>query len=114
MVTKTYYDVLEVSRDAHEEEIKSSFRRLAKKYHPDVAGGDRKMAEEAFKEIAAAYEVLSNPVKRSMYDQNLKYGGFNMQPQPAYEWIYLTYLDDYGWFPKYRKEWNEHHDVMYV
>ena len=113
MVTKTLYEVLDVSNNASDEEIKSAFRRLAKKYHPDVAEGDRKLAEEEFKEIAAAYDVLSNPAKRSMYDQSLKYGAFKVRSQPMHEWVYLTYLDDYGWFPRYRKGWNERHDMMY-
>jgi molecular chaperone DnaJ len=113
MVTKTLYDVLGVSDDASEEEIKSAFRRLAKKYHPDVAEVDKKESEEIFKRIIAAYDVLSDSARRNMYDQSLKYGGFRVQPYPRYERVYLTYLDDYAWFPKYRKEWNEHHDVMY-
>jgi DnaJ-class molecular chaperone len=113
MVTKTLYDVLEVSEGASGDEIKSAFRRLAKKHHPDVAEGDRELAEEAFKKISTAYDVLSNPAKRSMYDQSLKYGGFKVQSQPMYEWVCLTYLDDYGWFPLHEREWNEHHDVMY-
>ncbi len=113
MVTKTLYDVLEVPEGASGDEIKSAYRRLAKKYHPDVAEGDRGLAEEIFKKISAAYDVLSNPAKRNMYDQSLKYGGFETVSGPAYEWVYLGYLDDYGWSPRYKREWNEHHDVMY-
>jgi DnaJ-class molecular chaperone len=113
MVTKNLYDLLGVEDDAPDEEIKSAFRRLAKKYHPDVTEDSRELAEEKFKEIAKAYEILSNPAKRSIYDQSLKYGSFEVKSQPKYEWVYLNYLDDYGWFPRYRREWNEHHDVMY-
>jgi curved DNA-binding protein CbpA len=113
MVTKTFYEVLGVSDDASDEEIKSAFKRLAKRYHPDVTEIDREIAEETFKKIAAAYDVLSSPAKRSMYDQSLKYGGFEVRPEPMYDWIYLAYMDDYGWFPRYVKEWNEHHEVMY-
>jgi len=68
MATKRdYYDVLGVSRDASEEEIKKAFRRLAFRYHPDrnKDGG----AEERFKEINEAFEVLSDPAKRSAYDR---------------------------------------------
>jgi curved DNA-binding protein CbpA len=60
MATKDLYEVLGVKRDASEKEIRSAYRRLARKYHPDVNPGD-KSAEEKFKEINAAHEVLSDP-----------------------------------------------------
>lgn len=63
-----YYAVLGVSRDADEKEIKSAYRRLARKYHPDVNPGD-KNAEARFKEISEAYNVLSDPEKRKLYDR---------------------------------------------
>lgn len=65
---KDYYTTLGVSRDATEDEIKKAFRKLARKYHPDVAE-DKKAAEDKFKEINEANEVLSDPVKRKKYDQ---------------------------------------------
>lgn len=113
MVTKTLYDILEVPEDASVEEIKTAFRKLAKKYHPDVAEIDKDGATEAFKKISAAYDVLSNPAKRAMYDQSSRYDGFQVRPEPRYDRVYLAYLDDYAWFPRYAREWNEHHDVMY-
>lgn len=64
---KDYYAILGVPRDASEEDIKKAFRRLARQYHPDVAR-DQKAAEEKFKEINEAYEVLSDPAKRRKYD----------------------------------------------
>lgn len=64
---KDYYKVLGVSRNADEKEIKSAYRKLARKYHPDVNPGDP-TAEERFKEISEAYEVLSDPRKRAQYD----------------------------------------------
>ena len=67
---KTFYDVLGVKRDASAKEIKSAFRKLAQKYHPD-AGGD----EQKFKEISEAYETLSDERKRKEYDQLLMFGG---------------------------------------
>ena len=65
---KDYYAVLGVSRDASAEDIKKAFRKLARKHHPDVAG-DKKTAEEKFKEINEAYEVLGDPAKREKYDR---------------------------------------------
>jgi DnaJ-class molecular chaperone len=66
--TKDYYKILGVNRNASEKEIKAAYRRLARQYHPDVNPGD-KAAEEKFKEIGEAYEVLSDPEKRRRYDQ---------------------------------------------
>jgi molecular chaperone DnaJ len=68
MAGKDYYQILGVSRNASEKEIKQAYRRLARKHHPDLNPGD-KSAEARFKEINAAYEVLSNPEKRKKYDQ---------------------------------------------
>ena len=64
---KDYYRILGVERTADEKSIKSAYRRLARKYHPDVAKGKDK-ASDRFKEIAEAYEVLSDPEKRRRYD----------------------------------------------
>ena len=68
MTGKNYYDLLGVKRDASEKEIKQSYRRLARKYHPDVNPGD-KSAEAKFKEINEAHEVLSDKEKRQKYDR---------------------------------------------
>ena len=81
---RDYYETLGVSKTANEDEIKSAFRKLARKYHPDVAK-DKKEAEEKFKQINEAYEVLSDPEKRRKYDQlgenwNQR-GGFQPPPQ---------------------------------
>lgn len=65
---KDYYKILGVSKSADKEELKKAFRKLARKYHPDVNPGD-KASEEKFKEINEAYEVLSDPDKREKYDR---------------------------------------------
>ena len=65
---RDYYEVLEVTKTATVEEIKKAYRKKAIQYHPDKNPGDKE-AEEKFKEAAEAYDVLSNPDKRSRYDQ---------------------------------------------
>jgi len=68
MAGKNYYDILGVKRDASDKEIKQAYRRLARKYHPDVNPGD-KSAEAKFKQINEAYEVLADKKNRKKYDQ---------------------------------------------
>ncbi len=83
---KDYYEILGVSRGASDDEIKKSFRKLARQYHPDVAK-DKKRAEEKFKEINEAYEVLSDPAKRKKYDElgaDWK-SGADFRPPPGWE-----------------------------
>ncbi len=65
---RDYYEILEVTKTATVEEIKKAYRKKAIQYHPDKNPGDKE-AEEKFKEAAEAYDVLSNPEKRSRYDQ---------------------------------------------
>ena len=65
---RDYYEVLGIGKNATDAEIKSAYRKLAKKYHPDLNPGD-KDAEEKFKEVNEANDVLSDPNKRKRYDQ---------------------------------------------
>src|ERR1043165_1375613 len=83
---KDYYQSLGVPRTASDADIKKAFRKLAREHHPDVAK-DKKKAEEKFKEINEAYEVLSDATKRKKYDElgpNWK-AGSDFQPPPGWE-----------------------------
>ncbi|MBZ2175741.1 molecular chaperone DnaJ [Schnuerera sp. xch1] len=77
---RDYYEILNVSKDSSQDEIKSSFRKLAKKYHPDL-NPDNKESEQRFKEINEAYEVLGDPEKRRRYDT---YGHAGVNGQGGY------------------------------
>ncbi len=91
---KDYYKVLGVSKDASNDEVKKAFRKLARKYHPDVNPGDKK-AEEKFKEINEAYEVLSDAEKRKKYDTL----GPNWQEQFGPQFNRRTYSNTYRTTP---------------
>jgi len=78
---KDYYGVLGVKKNASQEDIRKAFRKLARKYHPDVNPGDKK-AEEKFKEMSEANDVLSDPKKRKIYDQ-LGFYSDNIDPAAA-------------------------------
>jgi len=81
-MAKSYYDVLGVSKKASQEEIKKAHRKLARKYHPDHNPGDRQ-AEEKFKEVGQAYDVLKDPDKRKQYDAGGMFGGFGQGGGPG-------------------------------
>ena len=72
-MNKNYYDILQVNLNASPEIIEKAYKTLAKKYHPDLQEeNNKKEAEEILKEINEAYEILSDPDKKALYDQNLK------------------------------------------
>ena len=78
---KDYYDILGIKKNASESDIKQAYRILAHQYHPDKANGDRAAAEQKFKEINEAYQILSSPEKRARYDQ-FGHAGANGQGAP--------------------------------
>lgn len=98
MNKRDYYDVLGLSRNASESEIKSSYRKLAMQFHPDRNPGDKE-AEEKFKEAAEAYEVLANSEKRARYDQfghsGLK-GGYDYHGFSNINDIFSQFSDIFG------------------
>jgi DnaJ-class molecular chaperone len=94
---KDYYEILGLARGASEDDIKKSFRKLARQYHPDVAK-NKATAEEKFKEINEAYEVLSDPEKRKKYDElgaNWK-NGAEFSPPPGGQGGRRTYRTSRG------------------
>ncbi|BAB59628.1 haet shock protein [DnaJ] [Thermoplasma volcanium GSS1] len=91
-MAKDYYKILGVDRNASEEDIKKAFRELAKKWHPDLHPDNKAEAEEKFKEISEAYEVLSDPEKRRIYDQtgSVDFGGGGSN----FNWDNFTHFSD--------------------
>lgn len=90
---RDYYEVLGVGRSASQQEIKSAYRKLAVKLHPDKNPGDKK-AEEAFKEAAEAYSILGDPEKRAIYDQ---YGHAGLKGGPSINQdIFREFTDIFG------------------
>ncbi len=91
---RDYYEVLGVAKGASPDEIKSAYRKLARQYHPDVSKENPKVAEEKFKELSEAYEVLVDPAKRSRYDQ-LGFSGVESEFGPGgFTWQNFTHVGD--------------------
>lgn len=93
---KDYYDLLGIEKDSTEEEIKIAYRKLAKKYHPDLNKTDPQ-AKEKFIEVKEAYDTLIDPVKRKTYDQ------LKNNPQ-TFDWSDLIRTSDFGTFREILRE----------
>lgn len=95
MAEKDYYDVLGVPRGASKDDVKRAYRRLAKKHHPDLNKDNAKAAEEKFKQISEAYEVLADDEKRRIYDQ---FGADGLRQQvwggQGFDWSRFTHAQD--------------------
>lgn len=94
MPKRDYYEVLGVPRSATAEEVKSAYRRLARQHHPDLNKENPKAAEERFKELSEAYEVLADPEKRARYDQ-MGFSGVETDFGPqGFGWQNFTHAGD--------------------
>lgn len=94
MAKRDYYEVLGVSKTATPDEVKSAYRRLARQHHPDMNRDNPKAAEEKFKELSEAYEVLADPAKRERYDQQ-GFSGVEQDFGPAgFTWQNFTHQGD--------------------
>lgn len=91
---RDYYEVLGVSRGASQDEIKQAYRRLARKYHPDMNKENQKAAEEKFKEMSEAYEVLADDQKRAQYDQYGHAGVEGTFRTGGFDWSDFTHYSD--------------------
>jgi molecular chaperone DnaJ len=94
MAKRDYYEVLGVPKAASPDEVKQAYRRLARQYHPDVAKENPKAAEEKFKEVSEAYEVLADPEKRSAYDQRGFEAVSNDFGPAGFTWQNFTHAGD--------------------
>ncbi len=93
MAKRDYYEILGVDKNATKDEIKKAYRKLAMKYHPDKNKGNKE-AEEKFKEASEAYEVLSDPEKRKLYDQYGHAGVEGSFGGDGFNWDNFTHMSD--------------------
>lgn len=108
---KDYYKTLEIDERASQEDIKKSYRRLAKKYHPDANPGD-KVAEERFKEISEAYKIVGDDVKRGKYDQ-LRFYGHPDKNQNGWYSFDPDFLKKHGWSTGTGSAQHRHHGQFF-
>jgi len=106
IIGKAYYETIGVARDASTAEIKAAYRKLAAKWHPDVNPDKLAEAEENFKAISEAYEVLSDPAKRAAYDQR-GHSVSTPQATEAYDYTHSKMPEDQGGAIKYLRKIHE-------
>lgn len=114
MEYKDYYQILGVDKDATQDEIKRAYRKLARKYHPDVSSESD--AEERFKEVGEAYEVLKNVEKRAAYDQlgaNWKNGQNGFQPPPDWDAGFEFHSGDYAGSASSAADFSEFFETLF-
>ena len=96
MAPRNYYDILEVEPNANQSTIRTAYLRLSLKHHPDKNQGNEKEAKAKFIEIGRAYETLSDPQNRAMYDERLQSGGFrSFMPNFTTPGSFQKYSDAY-------------------
>ncbi|WP_375193982.1 DnaJ C-terminal domain-containing protein [Marinobacter sp.] len=108
---KDYYAALGVSESATPEDIKKAYRKLARKYHPDVSKEDN--ANEKFKDVGEAYEVLKDPQKRAEYDQLRKYGASGGQFEPPPGWESAAHFGDGGYTRADSREFSDFFESIF-
>ncbi len=112
-----YYEILGIKKDATNSEIKESYKKLVKKYHPDIYPGDKTFAEKKMKEINTAYDTLSDLEKKAEYDNTIStsiphYQYTNPSSQSAYNDPYHSYTSNhhhYEWYNKYHSTNSSHY-----
>jgi curved DNA-binding protein CbpA len=99
MTLKDYYQILGVRKEASDEDIRKAFRRQALRYHPDHNPGNPKEAEEKFKEINEAYEVLGNEQKKRYYDHLIGWAGYRQKTMVVEDIFEDTFINsrDLDW-----------------
>lgn len=110
----TYYEKLGLNKNATQKEIKEAHKNLVKKYHPDVYTGDKSYAEKITKEINVAYDILSNPIKKAKYDEEINPPTYTYNP-PTYNYSYTPpkYDRPPSNYNDYRKTYSKDYNYNY-
>lgn len=108
----THYEKLGLSKKATEKEIKDAYKALVKKYHPDVYQGDKTYAEKMIKEINCAYDILSDPIKKAEYDEEINPTTYTYTP-PSYNYTPPKYDTPPSHYNDYRKNYSEDYNYNY-
>ena len=90
-MSKNYYDILKIKKNASLEEIKKSYKKLARKWHPDKNVNNKEISEKKFKEISEAYNVLSDDTKRKDYDLKSSFDNFSNTTNNSFDNIFKPF-----------------------